>query len=179
MISYFDATNGNLKFARKDSNDLWYSYVVDSDEGAGLYTSIYGSNPTYVVSYYCISDSTIRVAYHGEGGATEESRTVRPATCRLGVFPNPLTDHAIIKCRVPIRGKVSLRIYDASGRETKTLLRAEKEPGDYDIEFDARGLSSGIYFVKLKIDPFAEAHSPRQALSPVRYKSARKIIRVR
>jgi hypothetical protein len=49
---------------------------------------------------------------------------------------------------------VSLRIIDFSGREVRTLVNEEKQKGTYNIEFDATGLSSGIYFYRLQSGNF-------------------------
>jgi hypothetical protein len=40
-------------------------------------------------------------------------------------------------------------VYDVLGNEVATLVNENKAPGTYEIEFDAKNLSSGIYFVKL------------------------------
>jgi hypothetical protein len=46
---------------------------------------------------------------------------------------------------------VSLRIIDFSGREVRTLVNREKQKGTYNIEFDATGLLSGIYLIRICI----------------------------
>ena len=46
-------------------------------------------------------------------------------------------------------GFVSLKVYDILGTEITTLINEEKPAGNYEVEFDARGLSSGTYFYKL------------------------------
>jgi len=43
-----------------------------------------------------------------------------------------------------------LRIYDILGREVKTLISEELEPGEYEYEFDSEGLSSGFYYYSLR-----------------------------
>jgi hypothetical protein len=53
-------------------------------------------------------------------------------------------------------GFVSLKIYDVLGNEIETLLNEEKPAGEYKVEFNAEGLSSGIYFYQLKIGSFIE-----------------------
>jgi hypothetical protein len=47
-------------------------------------------------------------------------------------------------------------LYDAVGREVKTLLRDFKMPGSYNFSFNAEGLSSGVYFYKLQAGSFIE-----------------------
>jgi hypothetical protein len=44
-----------------------------------------------------------------------------------------------------------LKVYDVLGNETALLLNEEKQPGYYQLTFDAGSLSSGIYFYKLLV----------------------------
>jgi hypothetical protein len=44
---------------------------------------------------------------------------------------------------------LKLAVYDVSGREVATLVDEIKSPGSHRINFDATGLTSGIYFYKL------------------------------
>jgi hypothetical protein len=41
------------------------------------------------------------------------------------------------------------------GKEVATLVNEEKTAGAYEVEFDGKGLSSGIYFYQLKSSSFA------------------------
>jgi len=49
---------------------------------------------------------------------------------------------------------VSLKIYDIMGAEVTELVNQKQSPGFYEVQFDASGLSSGIYFYKLKAGDF-------------------------
>ena len=42
------------------------------------------------------------------------------------------------------------------GSEVATLINEEKSAGTYEVEFNATGLTSGIYFYQLKADSFVE-----------------------
>ena len=56
----------------------------------------------------------------------------------------------IIEYSLPRYGFVTLKIYDMLGREIATLVNEEKPIGSYEVEFDAIGLTSGIYFYRLR-----------------------------
>ncbi len=45
---------------------------------------------------------------------------------------------------------VTLKVYDLLGREIATLVNEEKPAGEYEVEFNAANLPSGIYFYQLK-----------------------------
>ncbi len=52
--------------------------------------------------------------------------------------------------------RVSLKVYDVSGREVATLVDERKSAGRYRATFDASGLNSGVYFIRLSAGKFAE-----------------------
>ncbi|MFA5833899.1 MAG: T9SS type A sorting domain-containing protein [Bacteroidota bacterium] len=65
-------------------------------------------------------------------------------------YPNPFNPTTVISYQIPMIGHISLKVFDALGREAATLVDETKEAGVYSITFDAAKLSSGIYFVKLQ-----------------------------
>ena len=71
-------------------------------------------------------------------------------------FPNPFNPTTTIKYQIPEMSFVSLKVYDVLGNEIVTLINEEKPIGSYEVEFDGRGLSSGIYFYKLQAGSFVE-----------------------
>ena len=71
-------------------------------------------------------------------------------------YPNPFNPTTLIRYQVPIVSKVNLKAYDILGNEIRELVNEEKPAGNYQIKFDAKELSSGIYFYKLLCDKFIE-----------------------
>lgn len=64
-------------------------------------------------------------------------------------YPNPFNPVTKIDYQLPADGKVSIRIYDMTGREVKTLLKNEqRSAGYYTIDFNGSSMSSGIYFYR-------------------------------
>jgi len=63
-------------------------------------------------------------------------------------YPNPFNQLTNIVFQIPNFGFVSLKIYDLLGREVEVLVNEEKQPGVYEVQFDASNLSSGIYYYK-------------------------------
>jgi hypothetical protein len=49
--------------------------------------------------------------------------------------------------------KVTLIVFDVTGRVVRTLVDSEQPRGLYQVDFDARGLSSGVYFYQLIATP--------------------------
>jgi photosystem II stability/assembly factor-like uncharacterized protein len=71
-------------------------------------------------------------------------------------YPNPFNPSTNIKYQIPIGGFVTLKIYDALGNEIATLVNIEKPAGNYEVQFDASEIPSGVYFYTIKAGNFVE-----------------------
>jgi len=78
-------------------------------------------------------------------------------------YPNPFNPTTKIKFVIPPvpSGKssfVNLKVYDILGREVATLIDEEKQPGNYEVEFNpvsgVWNLASGIYFYRLQANGY-------------------------
>lgn len=70
-------------------------------------------------------------------------------------YPNPFNPATTIEFSVPASSEnnlVSLKIYDVLGNEVATLVNEQKSPGNYKVNFNAKNLSSGIYFYILRFN---------------------------
>jgi hypothetical protein len=67
-------------------------------------------------------------------------------------YPNPFNPSTKIKFSIPENsaGITSLKIYDVLGNEVAALFNEEEAEGNYEFEFDASKLASGIYMYKLQ-----------------------------
>jgi hypothetical protein len=71
-------------------------------------------------------------------------------------YPNPFNPSTTIRYNIPQLSFVTLKVYDVLGNEIETLVNEEKPIGNYEIEFNANNLSSGIYFYQIKADSYVE-----------------------
>ncbi len=69
-------------------------------------------------------------------------------------YPNPFNNETIIKFQIPLKSKVTLKIYNILGKEIATLVDEEMEEGLHFTKFTANYLSSGSYFYTLKFHTF-------------------------
>lgn len=74
-------------------------------------------------------------------------------------YPNPFNPATIIKYSIPDAGtglamSVTLKVYDILGNEVAALVNEAKQPGNYEVEFNANHLSSGTYFYTIIADGF-------------------------
>ncbi len=70
-------------------------------------------------------------------------------------YPNPFNPTTKIDYAVPVNSHVEIKLYDILGREVRTILNEDKQPGKYRVEFSASGLSSGVYFYRVKAGNFS------------------------
>ncbi len=74
-----------------------------------------------------------------------------PALTRLEQnYPNPFNPTTNFKLQIASLEFVSLKVYDILGREVATLLEEIKQPGLYEVIWDASGFASGVYYYKLR-----------------------------
>jgi hypothetical protein len=97
-------------------------------------------------------------AVHGSPGRDDTPTTSMesalngiPGGFRLSQnYPNPFNPVTRIDYTLHTGGKVSLVIYDLIGREVTVLVDRTQPPGTYQVNFNASGLGSGIYFYRLE-----------------------------
>ncbi len=65
-------------------------------------------------------------------------------------YPNPFNPTTKIQYAVSNRQFISLNVYDVLGNEIAILVNEEKSSGTYEVEWNASGLSSGLYFYQLQ-----------------------------
>jgi len=141
-------TNGIVTTTTGISSDHAFSIAIQSDKkivAAGFsYTDIDYS--VFTIARY-IGDSAT--------GLDEENPENIPVTFLLEQnYPNPFNSSTIIKYQIPKSSFVSLKVYDILGREVVSLVNEEKLAGNYQTEFKASDLTSGIYFYTILAGDF-------------------------
>jgi len=71
-------------------------------------------------------------------------------------YPNPFNPSTTIKFVINKKSNVTLTIFNTIGENVLTLVNEEKVAGSYEVNFDAAGFTSGIYYYKLQTDDFVE-----------------------
>lgn len=106
-----------------------------------------------------ISDKAIVIGTHGNGVFSANMPT-NPGTgglllknknifFNLKNFPNPFSENTTIQFSLIKNIKVRLNVYDIAGNKIMDLCNKELSEGTYSISFNAKSLSSGIYFCNL------------------------------
>jgi hypothetical protein len=71
-------------------------------------------------------------------------------------FPNPFNPTTKIRFDLPKSSNVKVSVYDVIGKENATLVNENLSIGKFEVEWNAKNNSSGIYFYKLSTDDFTE-----------------------
>lgn len=67
-------------------------------------------------------------------------------------YPNPFNPTTKINYELAFDSKVSLTVFDVSGKEVGSLVNATQPAGYYSVNFNGSSLSSGMYFYKISVD---------------------------
>ena len=71
-------------------------------------------------------------------------------------YPNPFNPSTNLEFGILDLGFVSLRVFDALGKEVIVLVNETLSPGSYKSEFNGANYPSGIYYYKLEAGSFSE-----------------------
>lgn len=69
-------------------------------------------------------------------------------------YPNPFNPVTTVPFRIGRAGRVTLKVYDALGNEVAVLADGRYEAGSQTVRFNAAGLASGVYVVRMQADGF-------------------------
>lgn len=67
-------------------------------------------------------------------------------------FPNPFNNSTVIYYSIEEEGNVELSVYNLAGRKVQTIVNRFRTSGTYRTDFNASGLSSGVYLYRLKVN---------------------------
>lgn len=166
---YDNAGTGRIGYAFSTNGTSWQKYY-------GNPILQLGSPGTWDDSYLAsgallYKDRKFHVWYYGRnsftgwwqiGYATSDSTFVsvpeipeKPTTFQVRQnYPNPFNPETIIDYDLPAAGTVTIRVFDALGREVAKLFSADQNPGTHSIRWNAKDgsgnpVGSGTYFVRV------------------------------
>ncbi len=130
--------------------------IAYSEDGAGMDKLCITSDtvaPTWLgkpAEIYCWSDTA---SPHIDGISDVVSGTNEYNLDQN--YPNPFSDKTTIAFEIPHDTFVSLKVFSILGEEITELAGKEYISGRHSINFDASGLSKGIYFYTIKTDTYS------------------------
>jgi len=164
-----DKELGYIIERKANNNDSTYVIIDTVTANITTYTDFSSKNSSsyfYRIKAYNIrfeSDYSDTVLVGNIVGIEEHTQLVNNFKLFQN-YPNPFNPATTIKYAIPPSVKtlgtksqpVELKVFDVLGREVTTLVNEIKQPGYYEVKFDAGNLSSGIYYYQLKVGGFVE-----------------------
>ncbi len=135
------------------------AYAQDPNYGATYYNIMWQEleNLTTISIHKAILNlaSLWRTAWENAGSPSplgiDENNQIPNQHFLAEAYPNPFNPTTRINYALSHSGFVTLTIYDLSGSTVQTLVSGFQKTGSYSVNFNASGLSSGVYFYKLKV----------------------------
>jgi parallel beta-helix repeat protein len=128
-------------------------------EGDYVFVAYVGDYPSTIIdsSYFCFTKSGsvgsgMTGWFDGDGWFKERSLTESnlPTAYDLSQnYLNPFNANTAISYQVPVEGHVKLEVYNTLGQKVATLVNSKQQAGYRSVVWDARGVSSGVYFCRL------------------------------
>jgi hypothetical protein len=150
--SAYPNTDGTVINTSAGTQNFTFTYKIHAEwKDTSMYTVAFVQN-----------DNNKEVLNVGKGAVIptgiNSTNSEIPAEYNLAQnYPNPFNPSTNIKFSVPEDGNVSLKFYDMMGQEVASYIdNGFLKAGFYNAEFNASGLSSGIYFYTLKTNKFVE-----------------------
>ena len=129
------------------------NYILSAAAGQSVTGVSMGTSYILQAGFYTYSEI-------GQYGIEETEPRLIPSVFNLSQpYPNPMVSGATIKYGVPRLNRVSIKVYDVSGRVVKTLVDSDKKPGFYKLQWDGTAdngsqVAQGIYFVRMLAPDF-------------------------
>jgi hypothetical protein len=79
-------------------------------------------------------------------------------------YPNPFNPTTIINFELRITSHVNLSIYNLLGKNVSTLVNEQKSAGYHQVQWDASGFASGIYYYRIEVEDLAGRTGEFQAV---------------
>ncbi len=71
-------------------------------------------------------------------------------------YPNPFNNSTVFKFQIQISGNVTLEVFDVNGKKVSTVINKFLTSGNYQFNYNAAKLSSGVYLYRLSTGDFSE-----------------------
>jgi CubicO group peptidase (beta-lactamase class C family) len=71
-------------------------------------------------------------------------------------YPNPFNPVTMINYQLPMINDVDLSIYNILGQRVATLVNEKQKAGSYQVEWDASGYASGVFYYRIEAGEFQD-----------------------
>lgn len=110
-----------------------------------------------VVTNYIMSKQSITPNKSSTVTDTKSKKEHLPSEFKLEQnYPNPFNPSTVISYHLPEAGSVKLKIYNLLGEEIALLVNQQQPAGTYKVNWNASGLTSGVYIYRLEAKNFTQ-----------------------
>ena len=153
LLTYFGVVKANPIISNSDCYFGTVTQNIIGDSSQNIVAKI--NNVTQGQEYNDTTD--VNGYYNICVVGIEEENSSKIAILGLKNYPNPFSSNTRFDLKLPERGKVSLDIYDISGRLVRTVVDANLNAGNYRYGWDGKNnnnekVSNGNYFYRLNVN---------------------------
>lgn len=125
------------------------SLIISYDTPGNAYEIFVRGNLLFVPD----SDSLL-ILYHNKVGIEEKENKVIPLISKFSVYPNPTKDKITCKFKFQKATRITLSVYDKTGRKIREIYSGPIIPGSVQFYWDGRDknrniVSAGEYFISI------------------------------
>ncbi len=140
----------DLKAEMLYEKGLIYKYYLDDSSKAGeMYASLVSQYPSSPLTKLVEVETMTTPSYASNEPVQDSTRQAEDEAVGLSNYPNPFNPSTLISYTLHVAGYVSVKVYDALGREVATLVNSNQLPGFHSVTFDGSRSASGVYFYRL------------------------------
>ncbi len=140
-------TNIDFYSATRAGNQLMWTSPVLADGDHVFKLRITGTKNPSSSDYWVVPDRVDIL--ESSVSAVRQASTVPTGYELFQNHPNPFNPTTTISFQLPMTCQVTLKIFDALGREVRTLIDCRESAGIHTVSFNAESLTSGVYFYSL------------------------------
>lgn len=155
--SSIDIWSAGSTFAHYDGSS-WNTVSATLPNGASMLNmSRISSSDIWTVGRYLDGDNLKTLTMHYQSPTLISNQNTLAGDYTLSQnYPNPFNPSTTISYQLPSQSHVTLKVFDLLGREVATVVEGVEEPGYKSVQFDGRGMASGIYFYQLRAGAFVD-----------------------
>ena len=141
-----------------------HSLTIEGDRVSFIFGAVVRADSVYDDLYdpYILATESgpvvVRRGGENDNGITIPTETIdEPGRFELNQnYPNPFNPTTNISFNLPVNSQVTLKVYNLLGQEVATLVNGRLGSGPHTVQFDASGLSSGMYLYRIEAGSFVQ-----------------------